>query len=104
MLCLVVSLHIKPEHLEEFIAAQLDMAKKVLSEPGCLRYDVLQHNEDPTLFHRYEVYRDEDAFSVGHASMQHTKDFGELTRPWWAEPLSFFRTTNLYPSDQELGG
>ena len=105
MFCLVVTLRVKAELLDEFLPAQLDMAKKVLSEPGCFRYDVFQDNEDPTLFTRLEIFRDEAAFT-DHGALQHTFDFSALgkEKDWWAEKLSFVKTTNLYPSDEVLMG
>ena len=102
MLYLLVTVHVKPEALGEFVPAQVDMAKKVLSEPGCLRYDVLQDNENPHRFHRCEVYRDEAAFA-DHGAMPHTSEFRELTREWWAERLSVIRTSEIYLSDDSLG-
>ena len=101
MFCLVVTLRVKAELLDEFLPAQLDMAKKVLSEPGCFRYDVFQDNEDPTHFTRLEVFRDEAAFK-DHGALQHTSDFREIAREWWAEKLSVVKTTNIYPSDEVL--
>jgi autoinducer 2-degrading protein len=101
MFYLLVTVQVKPEAVSEFIPAQIDMAQKVLSEPGCLRYDVLQDNENPYRFYRCEVYRDEPAFA-DHGAMLHTSEFRELTREWWAEPLSVIRTSDVYLSDDSL--
>ena len=42
------------------------------TEPGCLRFDVLQDKSDPNKFVFYEVYKDADAINV-HKSMPHFK-------------------------------
>ena len=102
MIALVVTINIKPGHKEEFMASMLGDARGSNNdEPGCLRFDVLQDNEDPNRFHRCEIFRDEAAFA-DHRTYQHTKDFGVLSPPWIAEPLSIIRTTNIDPPDANL--
>ena len=62
MIALVVEINIKPGHKEEFMASMLGDARGSNNdEPGCLRFDVLQDNEDPNKLHLYEVYQDEAA-------------------------------------------
>ena len=48
MEALLVTIQIKPEHREEFMESMLDDARgSVENEPGCLRFDVVQSQEDP---------------------------------------------------------
>ena len=62
---LLVSVRIKPERREQFLAAIEDDATcSVRDEPGCLRFDVLQDQADPDHYYFYEVYRDEAAFEA----------------------------------------
>ena len=56
-----VHVQVKPEHIEEFIAASCENAASTILEPGNLRFDVLQQADDPQRFVLYEVYRDEEA-------------------------------------------
>ena len=100
MYYLLVTLNIKTESVEEFIPSQIEMAQKVLSEPGCLRYDFMKDNENPNKFYRCEIYKDEEAFEA-HGALQHTSDFRELTKDWWLpERLSAIKTTDIFISEK----
>ena len=56
MIALVVTINIEPGHKEEFMASMMGDARGSNNdEPGCLRFDVLQDNEDPNQIHLYEV-------------------------------------------------
>ena len=43
-----VTVHVKPEFVERFIEAVLDNARNTRREPGNLRFDVSQAEDDPT--------------------------------------------------------
>ncbi|HEY7062066.1 MAG TPA: putative quinol monooxygenase [Chloroflexota bacterium] len=65
MLGLVVSLRVKPEARERFLAGiKENAASSVRDEPGCLRFDVLEDQADPNHFLLYEIYRDDAAFEA----------------------------------------
>ena len=65
MIALIVSLKVKPEQRERFLAAaEDDSISSVRDEPGCLRFDVLQDQEDENHFFFHEVYQDEAAFQA----------------------------------------
>lgn len=69
MLVVLVHVTIRPELLAEFeraILANADAARA--REPGCIRFDVSQHEEDPARWMFYEVYRDAAAFEAHRAS------------------------------------
>jgi autoinducer 2-degrading protein len=69
MLVVLVQVTVKREQLPEFeraILANADGARA--REPGCLRFDVSQHDEDPTRWMFYEVYRDAAAFEAHRAT------------------------------------
>ena len=71
MIALVVSLHVVPEHLDDFLAAIGENAERSFTdEPGCLRFDVVQDTADPHHFHFYELYADEDALAA-HRTAPH---------------------------------
>ena len=54
--------------LEPFKAAIFDNAHNSRLEPGCIRFDVVQNQEDKTQFTFYEVYKDADAVGAHRAS------------------------------------
>lgn len=64
-LALVVTIEVKPGHMEAVLAAtKAHAARSLSSEPGTLRFDVLVPvNEDDKIM-LYEAYTDEAAFEV----------------------------------------
>ena len=57
----LVHVHVKPEHLEEFIDSIRANHEASVREAGNVRFDVLQSVDDPTRFILHEWYVDEDA-------------------------------------------
>jgi (4S)-4-hydroxy-5-phosphonooxypentane-2,3-dione isomerase len=69
MLVVLVTVTVRQEMLEEFERAILVNADSARSrEPGCVRFDVSQNEDDPTEWLFYEVYRDAAAFDAHRAS------------------------------------
>ena len=69
MLVVLVQVTVKPEMLAEFERAILINAEAARTrEPGCVRFDVSQREEDPAQWLFYEVYKDAAAFDVHRAS------------------------------------
>ena len=60
---LVVHVHarVRPGRAGEFLDATLANAQASLAEPGVLRFDVIQDQDDPEHKVQVEVYRDSDA-------------------------------------------
>jgi (4S)-4-hydroxy-5-phosphonooxypentane-2,3-dione isomerase len=85
MQVLTVTILVKPEHTEEFMAATLANAEGARTEPGNLRFDVLRAEEDPNLFILYEVYRDKQAI-VAHRATPHYQAWAAIVEPWLVQP------------------
>lgn len=69
MLVVLVQLTVRRALLGEFeraILANADGART--REPGCVRFDVSQRDDDPSQWLLYEVYRDAGAFEAHRAS------------------------------------
>src|SRR5207244_471018 len=97
MFALVVSLKVKPDLRDKFLAAaEDDSLCSVRDEPGCLRFDVLQDNADPNHFYFYEVYRDEDAFQA-HGQAPHFARWRAAAAEVLVEPTSLSRCTTSFP-------
>ena len=78
MFIVLVQVQVKPELLVEFRSAILDNAmRSVERDPGCIRFDVLQHEDDPTKWIFYEVYENEHAW-VQHRASEHFLKFKEV--------------------------
>ena len=69
MLVVLVQVTVRTEMLAEFERAILANADAARSrEPGCVRFDVSQGEEDPTQWLFYEVYKNAAAFEAHRAS------------------------------------
>lgn len=69
MLVVLVQVTVKTEMLGEFERAILINADAARTrEPGCVRFDVSQREDDPAQWLFYEVYTDAAAFDAHRAS------------------------------------
>lgn len=69
MLAMWVKVRIKPEERKRFLEAiEVDALASERDEPGCLRFNVLQDDEDPNVYYFYEVYRDQAALEAHRAT------------------------------------
>jgi (4S)-4-hydroxy-5-phosphonooxypentane-2,3-dione isomerase len=93
-----VHLKVKPERIDDFIAATIENAKASLQEPGCVRFDVIQEAEDPARFALVEIYRDQ-AGHAAHRASPHYNAWAERALDMLAEPRTRIIYRNLYPGD-----
>ena len=61
MIATLVHVYVKKECIDQFIEATLENHQASVQEPGNLRFDVLQDNENPAKFTLYEAYESEEA-------------------------------------------
>jgi quinol monooxygenase YgiN len=74
-LVLAVSLKIKPDCVDKFMAECLKNGKAAReTEPGCRQFDIVVDPNDPTRAMLYEVYADEAAFEA-HQQTPHFKHY-----------------------------
>ena len=72
----LVEVHVKPEHINDFITATRRNHEASIQEPGNRRFDVLQSPDDPARFLLYEVYagpghwNDPDMLEIGNGGMK----------------------------------
>jgi autoinducer 2-degrading protein len=81
----LVHVHVKPERVEEFVAAIRANHAGSVREPGNLRFDVLQSAEDPTRFVIYEVFRSAEDVAA-HKKTQHYLAWRDAVEGWMASP------------------
>ncbi|MBK9713465.1 MAG: antibiotic biosynthesis monooxygenase [Kouleothrix sp.] len=101
MILLTVTIHVKPEHVEEFIAATLANARGSRSEPGNLRFDVLRAEDDPNHFILDEVYRD-DAAMAAHRESPHYQTWAAAVEPWLVQPRTRVRSRPVFYGDEAV--
>lgn len=85
MYVIAVTIYVKPEFVEQFKAATYDNAHNTRKEPGNLRFDVLQAEDDPAKFMLYEAYKSKDDFPR-HQQTEHYARWKDAVTPWMAQP------------------
>ena len=98
MLVIHVHVHVKPDCLEDFKRATRTNARLSLLEPGVLRFDVLQQQDDPTRFVLVEIYRDAAA-TAAHKETPHYPVWRDAVAPMMAEPRQSAKFSRIYPED-----
>ena len=94
-----VSVHVKPEFIEQFREATVRNATSSVQEPGIARFDVLQQADDAGRFTLVEVYRDADA-PARHKETAHYKTWAAQVADMLAEPRTRAIYANVYPPDR----
>jgi (4S)-4-hydroxy-5-phosphonooxypentane-2,3-dione isomerase len=69
MLAIWVKVRVKSEQRDRFLKAiEVDALGSERDEPGCLRFNVLQDQQDPNVYYFFEVYRDQRALEAHRAA------------------------------------
>jgi (4S)-4-hydroxy-5-phosphonooxypentane-2,3-dione isomerase len=99
---LVVHVHarLRPDRVEDFLAATLVNARASLAEPGVLRFDVIQDQADPAHVVLVEVYRDADA-PAAHKLTPHYAAWRDAVAEMMAEPRTSERYSAVFPAAGE---
>ncbi|MEQ1691307.1 MAG: antibiotic biosynthesis monooxygenase [Gemmatimonas sp.] len=97
MLIVQVSVHVLPDSVNDFRAATLDNAHHSVQEPGVVRFDVLQQEDDPTRFQLIEIYRTPDA-PAAHKATTHYARWRDTVQPMMAEPRTNVRYRAQFPA------
>lgn len=85
MIVTTVTVFVKPQYIEEFTAASIENHNQSVKEPGNMRFDILQSNDDPTRFLLYEAYENEEA-SRAHKQTAHYLIWRDTLAPMMAKP------------------
>ena len=89
---------VNPERVDDFIAeSRIEALRAIHEEPGCLRFDIYQTSEDPSLLWFYEVYTDEEAFRRRTDAPQ-ARQWAETVKDWYdGEVPPSYRGPNIWP-------
>jgi autoinducer 2-degrading protein len=98
MIVRVIDIRIKPDRVQDFLASSLRNHRGSILEPGVLRFDVLQSQEDPARFLLYEAYRDEPA-TQAHKETAHYAAWKREVEPMMAAPRQAGAWKVLAPED-----
>jgi quinol monooxygenase YgiN len=85
MLIVHVFVHVTPDTVDAFSAATRENARHSIQEPGVVRFDVAQQEDDPTRFLLMEVYRTPDD-AARHKATAHYATWRDTVAPMMAEP------------------
>ena len=100
MYVVAVTVFVKPDRVREFIAASLDNARGSRTEPGNLRWDLCQAEDDPTRFLLYEAYRSKPDFAA-HQQTPHYLAWKAAVADWMAQPRQGVKHNALFFGDAE---
>mgnify|MGYP002713116462 CR=1 FL=1 len=92
----LVHVHVIPENSADFISATRDSHLASITEPGNLRFDVLQSPEDANHFVLYEAYKSKQ-HAAAHKETEHYRRWRDTVAGWMAEPRQGIPFTGLYP-------
>jgi len=95
-----VTVHVKPEFVSQFTEAVLDNARNTRKEPGNVRFDVSQAEDDPGRFLLYEVYRAKEDFAA-HQQTAHYLRWRDRVTDWMAQPRQGIRHRAIFFGDAE---
>jgi autoinducer 2-degrading protein len=98
MYVVAVTVFVKPESVPAFIEATLDNARNSRLEPGNLRFDVLQAEDDPNRFLLYEAYRTRDDF-IAHQQTPHYATWKATVADFMAQPRQGIKHHSLWFAD-----
>ncbi len=96
MVC--VTAQVRPGEEGAFLAATLENARLTRREPGNIRFDVLQGEDDPARFFLYEAYRSAEDFQA-HQRTDHYLRWRETVAPMMAEPRRGVRYVSRFPGE-----
>jgi quinol monooxygenase YgiN len=96
MIIVHVHVHVKPDFVEAFQAATLENARNSVREPGVVRFDVVQQDDDPGRFVLVEIYRMADD-PARHKATAHYAAWRDAVESMMAEPRRSVRYHAIFP-------
>ncbi|MDV3352814.1 antibiotic biosynthesis monooxygenase [Leptolyngbyaceae cyanobacterium CCMR0082] len=85
MVVTCVHVFVKPEHVDDFIAATKANHIGSVQEMANIRFDFLQDPDEPTKFMLYEAYETAEG-AAAHKQTEHYLTWRETVAPWMAQP------------------
>lgn len=99
MKALIVKLYIKEENIEDFKKISFYNSENSRKEPGCLRFDVLQSEENPLLFFLYEIYNGDDDIAH-HRTTKHYQKWRDTVADMMSQPREVVKACALCPAEE----
>ncbi|MEF8809905.1 MAG: antibiotic biosynthesis monooxygenase, partial [Bacteroidales bacterium] len=99
MIATLVHVYVKEEYIDQFIEATIENHQASVQEPGNLRFDVLQDDQNPAKFVLYEAYESEEA-AAAHKQTDHYKKWKETVADWMDKPREGIKHQIVAPKDK----
>ena len=96
MFTTLVHVHVKPNHVTDFIEACRLNHLGSIQEEGNRRFDILQSADDPTQFVLYEAYVSAEC-PAAHKQTAHYAEWREKVANWMVEPREGYLYNGLFP-------
>ena len=100
MYIVAVTVYVKPEFVKPFIEASLDNARNTRREPGNVRWDFCQAEDDASRFLLYEAYRQKSDFAA-HQQTAHYLRWRDAVTDWMAQPRQGVKHHAIFFDDAE---
>lgn len=97
MFAVFVTVNVRAGMEDAFLAATKDNHLNSVLEPGCLRFDVLRDQQNPSRFYLYEVYAN-TAANAAHKATAHYARWAAAVEPMMDGPRSSIKMDALLPS------
>ena len=98
MIVTCITVYVKEGHFDDFLRATEENHNASVKEPGNLRFDLLQCNNDPSRFFLYEAFKTEEA-AAAHKKTAHYLKWKETVAGWMAKPREGVPHKVLRPKD-----
>lgn len=96
MIIVHVFVHVTPDAVDAFATASIENARNSVLEPGVVRFDVIQQDDDPTKFVLIEVYRT-PADPALHKETAHYATWRDTVAAMMAEPRRSVKYRAVFP-------
>jgi len=101
MIVTFVHVWVKPDRVDDFIAASTENHKNSIQEPGNLRFDLVQDVADPAKFVIYEAYESDEAAAM-HKETAHYLTWRNTVADWMAQPRKGEKHIIIAPTSKSL--
>lgn len=98
MIVTTVHIWVKEDKVDAFIRASIENHNASILESGNLRFDILQHQDNPTQFTFYEAYESEEA-AAAHKHTTHYQLWRQAVADWMDQPRVGIKHNVLAPKE-----
>jgi len=103
MIVALVHIQVKPDQREAFLAATLHNVTESRKEPGVIRFDLLNQENEPNTFVLIEIFRTPEA-QAAHRETPHYQRWRDSVADMMAIPRSGVRYVPVSPTEDYLWG